>query len=334
MVTGVGLSAPATCAAFRAALSHFVETRFMDRGGEWVIGSPVLLDPPWRGLKKLEVMATAAIRECLAASGDIKPDRIPLLLCVAEPERPGRLSGLDTLLDLVQAALGFRFQPRSTLLQRGRVGGMEALDMARKLIHEEGFPLCMVAGVDSFLVGPTLAAYEAKQRLLTSDNSNGFIPGEAGAAVLLGRPGAAGPEELRCLAIGFGREPATVESEEPLRADGLAQSFRALHSDGGVTLDDADYRYTGCNGEQYGFKEDRLAIARVVRKLKARFDHLHPADCIGEVGAAVVPCMLGLALAAARKGYAPGSGVLGHVGNDEGERASMILRYAEGGVAR
>ena len=104
-----------------------------------------------------------------------------------------------------------------------------------------------------------------------------------------------------------------------------------------VTLDDADYRYTDCNGEQYGFREDSLAYARTVRKLKERFDHLHPADSIGEVGAAVGPCILGLALTAARKRYAPGNGVdsapgkgvLCHFSNDEGERAAMLLRYVE-----
>jgi 3-oxoacyl-[acyl-carrier-protein] synthase-1 len=334
MVTGVGLSAPATGAAIRAALSRFVETKFLDRGGEWLVGSPVPLDPPRRGLEKLEVMAAAAIRECLMAAGRVKPERVPLLLCVAEPERPGRLADLESLLARVQDALGFRFEPRSALLPRGRVGGMVALDWARRWIHEEGIPRCLVAGVDSFLVGPTLDAYEARERLLTSKNSNGFIPGEAGAAVLLGPPGAAGPDELRCLAIGFGRERATVESEEPLRGHGLVEAFRALHSDGGVTLDDADYRYTDCNGEQYGFKDDRLAYSRVVRKLKARFDHLHPADCIGEVGAAVVPCILSLALTAARKGYAPGHGVLCHFSNDNGERAAALLRYVEKGAAR
>lgn len=334
MVTGVGLSAPATCAAIRAAISQFVETRFIDRGGEWLMGSAVPLDRPWRGLKKLEVMAIAAIRECLMAGGDIRPERVPLLLCVAEPGRPGRLAGLESLLTQVQVGLGFRFEPRSTLFPSGRVGGLMALDLARKLIHEEGASHCLVAGVDSLLVGPTLDAYGARERLLTSKNSNGFIPGEAGAAVLLGPPGAAGPAELRCLAIGFGRERATVESEEPLRADGLVQSFRALHSDGGVTLDAADYRYTDCNGEQYGFKEDRLALSRTLRKLKARFDHVHPADCIGEVGAAVGPCILGLALTAARKRYAPGNGVLCHLSNDDGERAAMLLRFVEKDAAR
>lgn len=336
MMTGVGLSSPATCAAMRAALSAFTETRFMNTAGEWVIGSPVPLDGSWRGLAKLAHLAAPAIQECLSFSGSVRPEAIPLLLCIAEKERPGRLEGLDEeLLPEILKLLGVRFHPRSDVLARGRVGGAIAVDMARKLIHEERFPLCIVVGVDSFLVAASLNAYEATSRLLTSDNSNGFIPGEAGAAVLLGPPSTAGQPELRCLAIGFGRETATVDSEEPQRADGLVEAYRAMHSDGGVTLDDADYRYTDCNGEQYGFKNDRLAFVRTVRKLKDRFDHMHPADCIGEVGAAVGPCVLGLALTAAQKGYAPGKGelsppgkgVLCHFSNDEGDRAAMLLRY-------
>jgi 3-oxoacyl-[acyl-carrier-protein] synthase-1 len=332
----VGLGSPATCAAMRAAISAFTETRFMNTAGEWVIGCPVPLDQPWRGRAKLAHLAAPAIQECLSFAGSVQQEAIPLLLCVAEKDRPGRLEGLEEeLLPEIQKLLGLRFHPRSSVLARGRVAGAVATDLARTLIHEERMPLCLVAGVDSFLVAATLNAYEAKSRLLTSDNSNGFIPGEAGAAVLLGPPSTAGRPELRCLAIGFGQEKATVDSEEPLRADGLVEAYRAMRLDGGVTLDDADYRYTDCNGEQYGFKNDRLAFARTVRKLKARFDHMHPADCIGEVGAAVGPCVLGLALTAAQKGYAPGKGefsppgkgVLCHFSNDEGDRAAMLLRY-------
>lgn len=336
MMTGVGLNAAATCAAMRAAISGFTETRFTNKARKRVIGCPVPLEEPWRGLGKLARLAAPAVQECLNSAGSVKPEAIPLLLCVAEKERPGRLDGLDDeLLPEIHQLLGFPLHPHSSVIARGRVGGAVGVDLARKLILEERIPLCIVAGVDSFLVGQTLHAYEAKYRLLTPDNSNGFLPGEAGAAVLLGAPDAARPAELCCMAIGFGREKATIDSEEPLRADGLVEAYRAMRADGGFTLDDADYRYTDCNGEQYGFKNDRLAFVRTVRKLKDRFDHLHPADCIGEVGAAVGPCVLGLALAAAQKGYAPGKGeltppgqgVLCHFSNDEGDRAAMLLRY-------
>ena len=47
MVTGVGLSAPASCAAIRCAIDNFQETRFMDSGGEWLLGCEVPLEQPW-----------------------------------------------------------------------------------------------------------------------------------------------------------------------------------------------------------------------------------------------------------------------------------------------
>lgn len=329
MITGVGLSSAATCAAMRANLSAFDETRFMNKDGEWIIGSQVPLDKPWRGITKLVRLVSAAIEECLASDKSLKPESLPVLLCIAEKERVGRLEGLDDLLLMVQDHMGMKFSPHSTCIAQGKVGGAVAMQKARQLLYEQCVPGCIIAGVDSFLVGNTLHSYEAKHRLLTGKNSNGFIPGEAGAAVLVALPASKGPKQLQCLAMGFGNEPATIDSELPLRADGLVEAYRALKHDGGVTLDDTDYRYTDCNGEQYGFKEDRLAFSRVVRKLKYRFDHLHPADSIGEIGAAVGPCIFGLALTAAQKNYAPGVGVLCHLSSDSGERAAMIFHYGE-----
>lgn len=48
MVSAVGLSAPASCAAIRCALDNFQETRFIDQGGEWLLAASVPLEQPWR----------------------------------------------------------------------------------------------------------------------------------------------------------------------------------------------------------------------------------------------------------------------------------------------
>jgi 3-oxoacyl-[acyl-carrier-protein] synthase-1 len=137
-------------------------------------------------------------------------------------------------------------------------------------------------------------------------------------------------ESLYCLGLGYGREEATVESEEPLRADGLVGAFQDALREAAIEWPQLDYRITDLNGEQYGFKEAALALTRCLRVRKEEFDLWHPADCIGEVGAAIVPCALGVALEAARKRYAPGPGVLCHFGNDTGERAAVVLRYGNG----
>jgi 3-oxoacyl-[acyl-carrier-protein] synthase-1 len=207
------------------------------------------------------------------------------------------------------------------------VAGALALVHAQQLIYGEHLPFCIIAGADSFLVAATLAAYEKKYRLLTSQNSNGFIPGEAGTAVLVGRPGADKSEgdELLCLGVGTGQEKAMIDSEESFRADGMVQAFKAAFIDAGKTIADVDYRITDSNGEQYWFKEAALAVTRTLRVRKEQFEIWHPADCIGETGAAATCCALGVALAAARKSYAPGRGALCHFSGDDGERLAIVL---------
>jgi 3-oxoacyl-[acyl-carrier-protein] synthase-1 len=333
MITAVGFNALSSCAAIRGRINLFKETQFIDQRGEWIVAASVPLTPALRGREKLAHLAASSIKECLTVLGGISTDRIPLLLCVAEDGRPGRIPGLNgTLLSDVSRQLGVQFHTSSRVITNGRVGGVEAIREARQLI-DRGNPCCLIAGVDSYLVAATLSSLEQKDRLLTNTNLNGFIPGEAGAAVLVASVDQNRFPQLVCRGIGFGTENATVESEEPLRADGLAKAVRAAMDAAGCTFDDVDYRLTDVSGEQYGFKEATLAMTRIMKQVKPEFDIWHPSDCIGEIGAAIVPCLLGVAYAAATKGYAPGEGVLCHCGNDDGRRAAMLLKYQALGAA-
>jgi 3-oxoacyl-[acyl-carrier-protein] synthase I len=334
MLTSVGLNGPASCAAIRCGLSNFTETRFLDKNGQWITGSSVPLEQPWRGRKKLVHLAGPAIRECLAAMGDIPSEQVPLLLCVAEKERPGRMDGLDDRLFFeVQEELDLRFHEKSSIFHQGRVGGVSAIRHASSLMYKERLPYCIVAGVDTFLTAGTLAAFDKNDRILTETSSDGFIPGEAGAAVLLSQGSNKSESQLSIKGIGFGREEAHIDSGEPLQAEGLVQALKEALSTSGLSMGDLGFRITDANGEQYKFKEGDLAVTRLLREHKGEFDIWHPADCIGEVGAATVFCVLGVAETAARKGYSKGNNVLCHFGNDNEDRAVMILTAStRGGV--
>lgn len=329
MVTGVGLTSASTCAAIRCAVSNFTETRFMDKGGEWIIGAQVPLEEPWRGRTKLMKMVAPSIKECLASLNGTAPAKVPLFLCVAEPERPGRLEGLDqTFLMEVQIELGVQFHPESKIISEGKVGGATALALTRQWLQDRRGDYCLIAGVDNYLVAGTLAAYEEQSRLLTSLNHDGFIPGEAGAAILVGLPNKARSTSIHCLGVGQGHEQATVLSEQPLKADGLVFAIKEALADAGCSMGDLDFRITDLSGEQYGFKEASLALTRILRVRKERFDIWHPADCVGEVGAAIMPVMLGVLLAATRKKYSLGSMVLCHGAKDSGERVAVVVKQA------
>jgi 3-oxoacyl-[acyl-carrier-protein] synthase-1 len=321
LVSGVGLTADESCSAIRCGINKFRQTRFVGRDREWLVGSEVDLEEPWRGASKLAKMAARAIGECLGA----RSASIPVLLAVAETERPGRIASPHLLAD-VERELGTRLHPHSRLIEQGRVAGAVALLHARRLLLEARSPHVIVAGVDSFFTAPTLAFYDRDNRLLRRTNSNGFIPGEAAAAVLLSTPaeGVASPLLLR--GLGFAREPAPFGSGQPLRAEGLVRAMRAALSDAGITLKDCDHRIADLNGEQYRFKEDALAVTRLLRERKRMFSVWHLGDCIGEIGAATVPAMLAALTAGARHDYLPGPVFLGHVGNDDDKRGAFVVQ--------
>jgi len=326
LVTSVGLTAAATCAAIRAKISNPTETRFIDSGGEWIMAHQVALEKPWRGRTKLTKMAAMAIAECLEGIPREGWPELPLLLCVAERERPGRFDGLDDqLFSEIQEDLHTRFAPDSAIVAHGRVSVAIALVQARKLIQEGGHALVLIAAADSLLTWPTLSVYERAERLLTPRNSNGFIPGEAAGALLIGTP--AGKGELLCAGIGFASEKAHIDSGEPLRANGLSTAIKGALAEAGCALHDLDYRVTDISGEQYYFKEAALAMSRVLRQRKEEFDLWHPAESIGEAGATAGIAAVAVAGAAARKAYAPGPGILAQLANDAGQRAAAVLHF-------
>lgn len=327
LVTSVGLSAAASCAAFRAKVSNPTETRFMGSDGEWIMAHQVPLEEPWRGLTKLAKMAATAIDEALQHLPKAEWGKLPMLLCVAEKERPGRMAGLDDQLFLmIQEELGVNFASHSMVIQQGRVAAAVALAQARALIAQGKCTRVLIAATDSLLTWPTLSYYVERQRLLTASHSNGFMPGEGAGALLVGRPQKQG-SELICSGVGFGVEKAHIESEDPLRADGLAKAIKAALSDASCQMHDMDYRVTDLSGEHYYFKEAALALSKTMRVLKEEFDIWHPAESAGEAGAVAGVTVLAQAQAACSKGYHLGSNILAHMANDAGQRAALVLQY-------
>lgn len=327
LVTAVGLTAASTCCALRAKITNPTPTRFMAEAGEWIMAHQVDLGQPWRGLTKFSKMAAMAIQETLETLSPNERARVPLLLCVAEAERPGRMEGLDeALFAMIQDELGLRFASHSGLVAQGRVSVAVALAQARTLITQGRAERVLIAAVDGLLDWQSLSHFERASRLLTPEHSNGFMPGEAAGALLVGKPsGLAG--ELVCSGLGFAREAAHIDSGEPLRADGLSKAIKAALAEAGLAMHDMDFRITDLSGEQYYFKEATLALSRTMRTLKEAFDIWHPAECTGETGAAAGATVIALALEACRKGYAPGPHVLAHMANDAGPRVAIALQY-------
>jgi 3-oxoacyl-[acyl-carrier-protein] synthase I len=323
MTTSVGMSAPAACAAIRAGLTNPTETRFLGANGEWIMAHSVAFEEAFRGLAKLTKMAVMTIEECLAPIPKDAWARIALFLCIAERDRPGRIDGIDEqLFAEIQRELDVDFAPGSAIFAHGRVSAGLALVEARQLLGAGSVSHVLIVGVDSFLNYATLSSYIREDRLLTAGNSNGFMAGEGAAAILVGQRFGTGT--VLCSGIGVAEEHAGIWSEEPLRGNGLTQAIKLALAEAGCDLFDVDYRITDLSGEQYYFKEASLALNRILRKRKVDFDLWHPAESIGEVGAASGVVCLAVARMAALGSYAPGPRVLLHFGNDSGLRSAVI----------
>lgn len=330
MVSPVGLDLASSCAAMRGGLDAFRETRFRDGAGEWILGAEIDLDGEGFGIARLKHALVMAIEEALGDDLRTSSSSVALLLCVSEPSRSevdgGRMAeAARVFITDVQARLGLEFHPLSTVLPRGRIGGLEAIRTAAGLLTR-GPRQVIVAGVDSYLDAATLSGFEKRRRLKTAKHSDGFIPGEAASAIIVSyRPLPSRPL-LSVLGMAFATERATVESGEPLRAEGLTAALREALALGGIEMADVGYRVTTVNGESYYFREAALAMSRVMRRRSDKIiDLWHPADSIGDTGAASAVVCANVAAMAAAKSYASGPLVVLHASNDDEGRAVMLL---------
>ncbi|AIC31186.1 3-oxoacyl-(acyl-carrier-protein) synthase protein (plasmid) [Rhizobium etli bv. mimosae str. IE4771] len=324
MVTAVGLDAPSSCAAMRARLDGFQETQFVGPGGDWLIGAPVQMPRNWIGEKRLAHMAAAAICEAFDEVPEAR-GKTALVLCLPEEDRQGRPLQEDaSVLRQISQIAEIELNLHSHIVPHGRPSGHVALDQARRLLARDVTPFVMIAGVDSYLTSAALSHYMGAERILTPNNSDGFIPGEAAAAVLCSRSFGS---KFQLFGLGLAREPAFIYNgaDFPLRGDGLTEAYRMALDEAGIAMNEIGYRIADLIGETYWFKQTALANLRLLRGRHDPQDLWSPAESLGNIGAAVVPLMLGMGWMGARKGYAPAAPVLIEASNDAGACGAAIL---------
>ncbi len=333
MVTSVGFNSPASCTAIRAGIRNVTETNLWDaESGEMLAAGRVLLPQWWTGVGKLAELVAPAIYECLLSTRPVPPTQIPILLGVASLHRPHPFIDLENqILGEISHRLGFELHPASQVIAHDRVSIILSIQKAGELITNKNLRYCIVAAVDSLVQQDLVGYYLGQRRILTPMNSNGFAPGEAGSAVLIGVGDGGGNGELEILATGLAREEASIESEKPLRGDGLAEAIRQALRSAALKIEDVTYRVADIDGEHYQFKEMIFALTRFQRTVRDDlFDLWHPMEYIGNVGAAIGPIMLGVVLHAGLYAYAPGPIAICTLGNDEGERGVILVRFKRG----
>lgn len=335
--TAVGRSAWASAAAVRAGISGFSQHPFMiDTAGEPMCAAIASwLDIGLQGTDRFEALLLPVIDEAMAvvAQAAVSPSRCAIALALPGP-RPGLPA--DFGAEIVRRVTR-RYKPvfgAAASFAAGHAAGLLALQAASKKMARGELDACLIAGVESWIEPETLEWLERCDQLHGAgplNNAWGFIPGEAGAALLVTRADVArtmGVQVLGAmLGIGTAHEPKQIKTETVCTGEGLTAAFRGALAalPAGEKVTDI---YCDMNGEPYRADEFGFTALRTREFFESASDFVAPADCWGDVGAAGALLHLILACAASHKGYAQGSMAFAWASAETGERAAALMACA------
>lgn len=360
MVTPVGLSVAASCAALRAAIprmrelpNYAVAGELFEKepvlGGrvptEWFRGGPEKVEWPGHerfqfntppapedyippGVERVVELAVYAAQEAWAAAA-LERARLPRIGCYLgmedqdDPKAVFRAVG-EALKVTFDAGMAFTV---------GRPSALAALEAACRDLVERQVDGALVAGVDSLIRAPVLERLERAGILRSDRVPQGIIPGEAAGVVFLETGASAAKRGAqvrgRLLASAVGDE-RTAGTSEPNRADGLTKVLHAVRRDGGG-LEATPLVICDLNGDRYRAMEWAMASIRALGDLHGDTALWHPADCIGDPGAGSGLVNLVWATEAFTRGYAPADRALVWGAADGEARAAVLLAPGEEG---
>jgi 3-oxoacyl-[acyl-carrier-protein] synthase-1 len=338
MMTPVGLTTKETAASVRSATMLFAETPIRDHRFEPFTLAEVIEDglpelakevADTSGLTSREArmlrLATMPLRECLES---LKPGAATLPgLILALPEAQTTIP-LDAkrFLQLLAQQTGNAFNlKQSAATHLGRAGGLAAIGQAADTIRQGKARFMIAGGVDTYRDLYVLGTLDMEKRVKSSVHLDGFIPGEGAGFVLLASQEAARAAGLTALVrispVAQAVETGHMYSKEPYRGDGLAMAVEKLAASGTAGAPIAEV-YSSMNGESHWGKEWGVSFIRNKAAFLPDHEIQHPADCLGDTGAAAGPIMLGLAAHGIRNGYRRPP-CLVYCSSDRGQRAAL-----------
>lgn len=340
MVTPLGLDAGQTVASVQAGLSAFEESSIFDRMLEEVVMG-ILPDDVLVELnedlkdeefltsreRRLLRLAQPAIEQAMAPLRD-NVANLPLYLGLPEIATPIKLEPKQLLRRLaVQCHDAFDPAPSQAYLL-GRGSGLAAIDRAIQSVRQGSAPVVLAGGVDSYNDHYVTCIIDDQKRLNTSQRMDGFIPGEGAGFVLLTSEDYARSNSLpvlgHILASGTGEEKGHMFSSEPYRGEGLAMTVQTMLASTNGRISEIPTVYSSMNGEDHFAKEWGVTFIRNSKKIKEEFRIEHPADCLGDTGAASGPIMVGLAASSIKSGVVEGPALV-YASSDTACRAAVIV---------
>ena len=337
VVSAIGTTALETAMLLRTGLPALTEAPLSagDAKSGITMGMTRLLPPTRFGSERATDLLGVALTELISSVRDagglgIRDLKLRVAVSIDEDVPGGTTLLRNQLTALLVNQLGqvdVRFSPPNG--PGGAAGAAHVLEDALSALALREVDAILLCGVHTDYDPERIARLVAEARLFSPENPNAIIPGEAAAALLIGRPDLGHrirmTPRLEVFSIGTSNGDLT-----PFSSTSVFEDFALTNALEAATNGLADelkigFALTDLGCEQYRVREFYASLTRVADQFMEPMSIDAPAQRIGALGAAAMPLSLAVASEMAMRGYAPAP--LGVVvgGSELGARAAMVV---------
>ncbi|VUD65120.1 hypothetical protein TDB9533_03483 [Thalassocella blandensis] len=309
MVTPIGANTAMSYAAFKAGISAYTESDFFTPENQRATLAHLPLDyfrehPETlyeadyfnEMYEHIIVMAMNALAEVLTD----KEACLPLQSTFTFPEPISRIKQLAPQLFFQNILQQEKFQLPKELIRvyrTGRAGVLQAIELAHRYMESQENDYALIGASDSYFHLPLIQHLAEDSRVLTKTGKGGFAPGEGACFLLLTKnPDLAMQVNNAKIALhlpGISQEQGHFYSDTPYRGEGLDLAYKSALKH--CPPQSINKIFSSMNGEDYWTKEFGVARMRNHAYFDENADTEHPADSLGDTGAAAGGILLGLA---------------------------------------
>ncbi len=336
MITSIGFGTKQTSASARANISRTMDSEFYGKDSEPLgmsLLNDALLPKLHSDLQADPLIISRTLREVQLSSIALKDlaknatglSDIPVYLGVHEQLSEYSPPCDESFIDYLSTQSEINFNTNdSKLFPLGKAAGLMALEAAIKDIKDRKFDQIIVGGAETYCDSALLGFLVNENRVRVHGISDGFIPGEGAAFIIVGSGDKTENKLAKIDSIGTGFENGHLYSEEPYQGDGLAEAFTNCFGPEDEPTNKVKTVFAGFNGENFNAKEWGVAFLRHEQFFDANYAMNHPVESFGDPGAALGIIMIGMVVNGFTDTYI-NSPCLIWCSSDKGSRGAVLI---------
>ncbi len=327
MISPIGFDVKTACASFRCGMNRFGPLELITLDEEEMEEVPVTgsalsgITDGYKGIALYTIIAEKTLFDLiqfseLQTSDELFWKETIIHICLSE-QRNEDLWFLQEEIEseLAQKIIDFTGLPipleNIQINSSGRTALYHSVGSVAQSFTDRKCKRGIILAVDSLVDDDAVSFYSAHGRLLNPGEKNGFIPGEAGAAVMIET--AQSIQSRNVEPVGYLSAPLTCKSLGPLLEEPVSYSraISALFIESAAEDQPTTILYSDFNGEEARAVALGNAASQIVKSLGYYPEYsINTAECFGDCGAVNGILAICDAVRSFQRGYANGERAL------------------------